>query len=77
MKELGILRVYVVGVVSVDLREVPPNALIASIREGLKSGVDFLSLTKVCVCVCTFVCVSVHSSAQNFTTQHKTWQFRC
>ena len=52
MKELGILRVYVAGVVSVDLREVLPNALIASTREGLKSGVDFVSLTKVCVCVC-------------------------
>ena len=51
MKELGILRVYVAGVVSVDLREVLPNVLIASIREGLKSGVDFVSLTKVCACV--------------------------
>ena len=57
MKELGILRVYVVGMVSVDLREVLPNVLIASIREGLKSRVDFLSLTKVCLCVCVRVCV--------------------
>ena len=70
MKELGILRVYVAGVVSVDLREVLPNVLIASIREGLKSGVDFVSLTKVCacmhacmwacLCVCVCVCVCVH-----------------
>ncbi len=49
MKELGILRVYVAGVVSVDLREVLPNVPIASIREGLKSGVDFVSITKVCL----------------------------
>ena len=56
MKELDILRVYVTGVVSMDLREVLPNVLIASIREGLKSGVDFVSLTKVCVCVCVCVC---------------------
>ena len=62
MKELGILRVHVAGVVSVDLREVLPNVLIASIREGLKSGVDFVSLTKVCVhaCVHASVCVCVH-----------------
>ena len=59
MKELDILRVYVAGVVSMDLREFLPNMLIASIREGLKSGVDFVSLTKVCVCVCVCVCVSV------------------
>ena len=59
MKELGILRVYVAGVVSVDLREFPLNVLIASIREGLKSGVDFVSLTKVCVCVCVCVCACV------------------
>ena len=59
MKELGILRVHVAGVVSVDHREVLPNVLIASIREGLKSGVDFVSLTKVCVFVC--VCACVHA----------------
>ena len=52
MKELGILRVHIAGTVSVDLHEVLPNVLFASIREGLKSGVDFVSLTKVCVCVC-------------------------
>ena len=56
MKELGILRVHVAGVVSVDLREVLPNVLNASIREGL-SGVDFLSLTKVYVCACVRACV--------------------
>ncbi len=56
MKELGILRVFVAGVVSVDLREVPPKVLIAHIGEGLKSGVDFVSLTKVCVCVCVSEC---------------------
>ena len=59
MKELGILRVYVAGVVSLDLREVLPNVLIASICEGLKSGVDFVSLTKVCVCVCVCACMHV------------------
>ena len=51
MKELGILRVYVAGMLSMDLREVLPNVLIASIREGLKTGMNFVSLTKVCVCV--------------------------
>ena len=66
MKELGILRVYVTGVVSVDLQEVLPNVLNASICEGLESGVDFVSLTKVCAvwacvhaCVCLGVCVCV------------------
>ena len=48
MKELGILRVHVAGVVNLDLREVLPNVLIASIHEGLKSGVNFVPLTKVC-----------------------------
>ena len=56
MKELGVFRVYVAGVVSVDLREVLPKVLIARIGEGLKSGVDFVSLTKVCVCVCVSEC---------------------
>ena len=60
MKELGILRVYVAGVVSLDLREFLPTVLIASIRDGLKSGVDFVSLTKVCVCVC--VCIHRHNA---------------
>ena len=67
MKELGILRVYVTGVVNVDLREVLLNVLIASIREGLKSGVDFVSLTKVCVCAC--VHVRVCACALYSTTQ--------
>ena len=91
MKELGILRVYVAGLVSVDLREVLPNVLIASIREGLKSGVDFISLTKVCVGACVRLCVwgacistyigyvltfIKHSIAQNnFTMQHRTDSF--
>ena len=57
MKELGILRVYVTGVVSMDIREVLPNVLIGSIREGLESGVDFVSITKVCLCVCVHACV--------------------
>ena len=47
MKELGILRVYAEGVFNMDLREVLPNVLNASIRDGLKSGVDFMSITKV------------------------------
>ena len=55
MKELGILRVHVAGVVNMDLREVLPKVLLASICEGLISGVDFVSLTKVCVCVCACV----------------------
>ena len=57
MKELGILRVYVAGVFDMDLREVLPKALIASIREGLKSEVDFMSITKVCVYVCACMCM--------------------
>ena len=69
MKELSILRVYIPGVVNMDLREVVPNVLIASIREGLHTGVNFVSLTKVCVfewcvpCVCmsVSVCVCVHA----------------
>ena len=68
MKELGILRVYATGMVSMDLREVLPNVLIAGIRKGLKSGVDFLSLTKVCVgftcvcmCACVWACVDAHA----------------
>ena len=51
MKELGILQVFVAGMFNMDLREVLPNVLIASIREGLKTGVNFVSLTKVCVCM--------------------------
>ena len=51
MKELGILRVYVAGMLNMDLREVLPNVLIGSIREGLKTGINFVSLTKVCVCM--------------------------
>ena len=74
MKELGILRVYVAGVVSMDLREVLPNVLIASIREGLKSGVDFVSLTKVCVhaCIHASVCVCVHRhvAVSSFTVSY-------
>ena len=64
MKELGILRVYVAGMLNMDLQEVLPNVLVASIREGLKTGMNFVSLTKVCVCMCEcmFACqhVSVH-----------------
>ena len=61
MKELGILRVFVAEVVNMDLREVRPDVLIASIREGLESRLDFISVTKVCAsvvwCVCVCVCV--------------------
>ena len=59
MKELDILRVYVAGIFNLDLRADLPTMLIASIREGLHSGVNFVSLTKVCVCVCVRVCVCV------------------
>ncbi len=58
MKELGILRVDIAGVFRVDFQEILPNVLNASIREGLESGVDFVSLTKVC-CACVYVCVCV------------------
>ena len=61
MKELGILRVNVPGMVDMDIREVLPNGLIDSIREGLKSGVDFASLTKVCVSG-VHACVYRHKS---------------
>ena len=66
MKEPGILRVYVAGVFNMDLREVLPNVLIAGIREGLHTGMDFVSLTKVCVwggvCGCggVYACACVH-----------------
>ena len=56
MKELGILRVCVSGVVSMDIREALPKLLNASIQEGLESGVDFVSLTKVLMS-CVYVCV--------------------
>ena len=58
MKELGILRVRVVGVFNVDLQEVVPAVPTVSIREGLEDGVDFMALTKVCMCVCV-CCVCI------------------
>ena len=65
MKELGILQVCVSGVVSMDIQEALPKLLNASIQEGLESGVDFVSLTKVlvsgvyvCVC-CLYACMHV------------------
>ena len=65
MKELGILRVCVSGVVTMDIREALPKLLNASIQDGLESGVDFVSLTKVlvsgvyvCVC-CLYACMHV------------------
>ena len=57
MKDLGILRVYVAGVVNMELRELLPNVMIASIREGLNTGVNYVSLTKVCVCASVLACV--------------------
>ena len=60
MKELGILRVYVARMFNMDLREVLPNVLIASIREGLKTGMSFVSLTKVCVYACVSACLYVN-----------------
>ena len=57
--QLGILRVHAVGIFNKDLREVLPVMLTISIQEGLKSRVDFMSLTKVCVYVCVCVCVCV------------------
>ena len=56
MKELGILRVHVAGVYQHEaLRTVPA----ASIRDGLLSRVDFIALTKVCVCACVRACMHV------------------
>ena len=46
--QLGILRVHAVGIFDKDLSQVLP-VMSVSIREGLESGEDFLSLTKVCV----------------------------
>ena len=65
MKELGILRVHVAGVFNMDLREVLPNVLIASICEGLKSGGDFMSITKVCVYVFTDILLSLTIQVDN------------
>ena len=50
MLELCILRVHVIGVINVAIQEVLPKLLCDNIKEGLETGVDFLSLTKVCVC---------------------------
>ena len=62
MKELGILRVHVIGVFNVYVHEAPQTVPTVSIRDGLKSGVDFIALTKVCVlCVCCVCCVCVHA----------------
>ena len=56
MMELRILRVHI-GVINVDLWNVFPSVPTVSIREGLKSGVDFISLMKVSVRMC--ICVHV------------------
>ena len=61
MKEQGVLQVCVAGVFNMDLREILPNAVITKVRDGLKMGVKFVSLTKVCararVCACVCMCV--------------------
>ena len=59
MKELGFQRVHAPGMFDKDV-----TAVISadSIRAGLESGVDFISLTKVCtVCICVHpnVCMCV------------------
>ena len=46
--EQSILQVHVVGLFNVDLREALRSVPTLSIREGLESGIDFMSLTKVC-----------------------------
>ena len=61
IKQLGILRVHVVGIFNNDLREALPVIPTDSVREGLQSGVDFVLLTKVWVCACTYICVSEHA----------------
>ena len=82
MKELCLLRVHVSGVVSVDLRDVLPNMLIDSICEGLKSGVDFMSMTKVCecvracVCACVCVCVCVCVHRHNAVSYEHTYRYK-
>ena len=54
MKELGFCHVQVPGTFDEDVTEaLSPD----SIREGLLSGVDFISRTKVCVWVSVGVCV--------------------
>ena len=60
MKELGIFRVYVAGVFNMDLRKLIQNVVIAKIQEGLKMGVNFVSLTKVRVHLCVHVYVCAH-----------------
>ena len=49
VKEQGILQVHIVGLFKVDLRETLHSVAALRIRDGLESGVDFMSLTKVCV----------------------------
>ena len=45
--QLGILRVHAVGIFNKDLSQVLP-VMSVSICEGLESGEDYMSLTKVC-----------------------------
>ena len=58
MKELGIQKVQALRKFKKDVTAAFSTE---SIRAGLVSGVDFISLTEVCVCVCVCmrVCVSV------------------
>ena len=61
MKELGILRVHVIGVFNVYVHKAPQTVPTGSIRDGLKSGVDFIALTKVCVLRVRVLCMCVVS----------------
>ena len=49
VKEQNILQVHIVGLFNMDLRETFHSVPALRIRDGLESGVDFMSLTKVCV----------------------------
>ena len=53
MKELGFQRVHAPGMFD---RNVTAVISADSIRSGLESGVDFISLTKVCA-LCAYICV--------------------
>ena len=56
MKELGVLQVHPPGICNKEMTAaISPH----SIRVGLESGVDFISLTEVNV-YCIFVCACVH-----------------
>ena len=54
MKELGVCRVQSPGLFNKDVTKALSPA---SIREGLQSGVDFVSQTEVCACCVSLMCM--------------------